>query len=109
MCVFQNLQSEIVYITRSQDKKKIVFYNDKTAEFPVDEEFKKLWRSVAVDSMDDQKIEEYLEKQGITSMQDQGLKKPAPIKRKKPVNRKKHSKKPRDNEHLADVLETYDD
>jgi hypothetical protein len=29
----------------------------------VDEEFQKLWRSVAVESMDDQKIEEYLEKQ----------------------------------------------
>jgi transcription initiation factor TFIIE subunit beta len=45
------------------DKKKIVFYNDKTAALPVDEEFQKLWRSVAVESMDDQKIEEYLEKQ----------------------------------------------
>lgn len=30
----------------------------------VDEEFKKLWRSIPVDSMDDAKIEEYLEKQG---------------------------------------------
>lgn len=29
----------------------------------MDEEFQKLWRSVAVESMDDQKIEEYLEKQ----------------------------------------------
>lgn len=31
---------------------------------PVDEEFQKLWRSVAVDAMDDAKIDEYLEKQG---------------------------------------------
>lgn len=30
----------------------------------VDEEFKKIWRSIPVDSMDDAKIEEYLEKQG---------------------------------------------
>lgn len=59
--------------------------------------------------MDDQKIDEYLEKQGIRSMQDHGLKKAAPIKRKKPVNRRKQFKKPRDNEHLVDVLETYDD
>lgn len=43
-------------------------------------------------------------------MQDHGLKKPmAPIKRKKASNRKKQFKKPRDNEHLADVLETYED
>jgi transcription initiation factor TFIIE subunit beta len=42
-------------------------------------------------------------------MQDHGPKKPAPHKRKKPNHRKKQLKRPRDNEHLADVLETYDD
>lgn len=31
----------------------------------VDDEFKKLWRSIPVDAMDDAKIEEYLEKQGM--------------------------------------------
>lgn len=103
------LQNEIIYISRPIDKKKIVFYNDKTATLPVDEEFQKLWRSVAVESMDDQKIEEYLEKQGIRSMQDHGPKKPMPHKRKKPNQRKKQLKRPRDNEHLADVLENYDD
>lgn len=42
-------------------------------------------------------------------MQDHGIKKPvAPIKRKKPNHNKKNLKKPRDNEHLADILETYD-
>ncbi|XP_046735996.1 transcription initiation factor IIE subunit beta [Diprion similis] len=105
----KSLQNEILFITRPLDKKKIVFYNDKTAQFIVDDEFQKLWRAVAVDAMDDQKIDEYLEKQGIRSMQDHGPKKPAPIKRKKPNARKKQFKKPRDNEHLADVLETYDD
>lgn len=104
----KSLQHEILYIARPVDKKKIVFYNDKTALLPVDDEFQKLWRSVAVESMDDQKIEEYLEKQGIRSMQDHGPKKPIP-KRKKLNSRKKQIKKPRDNEHLADLLETYDD
>lgn len=42
-----------------------MFYNDKTATLPIDDEFQKLWRAVAVESMDDQKIEEYLEKQVI--------------------------------------------
>lgn len=43
-------------------------------------------------------------------MQDHGIKKVTPAhKRKKPNQRKKQLKKPRDNEHLADVLETYDD
>ncbi|XP_014205514.1 general transcription factor IIE subunit 2 [Copidosoma floridanum] len=106
----KNLQNELLYITRSQDKKKIVFYNDKTAHFPVDEEFQKLWRAVTVEAMDDAKIEEHLEKQGIRSMQDHGLKKVAAIKRKKPnSSKRKQFKKPRDNEHLADVLETYDE
>lgn len=103
-------QNEIIYIQRPIDKKKIVFYNDRTATLPVDEEFQKLWRAVAVDAMDDGKIDEYLEKQGIRSMQDHGPKKPiAPVKRKKAVQRKKTYKKPRDNEHLADVLETYEE
>lgn len=47
---------------------------------------------------------------GIRSMQDHGPKKPiAPLKRKKTGQRKRQFKKPRDNEHLADVLETYED
>ncbi|CAH2001434.1 unnamed protein product [Acanthoscelides obtectus] len=101
-------QNEIVFITRPIDKKKVLFYNDRTASLPIDEEFQKLWRSVAVDAMDDQKIEEYLDKQGIRSMQDHGPKKPMAPKRKKASSRKKVFKKPRDNEHLADVLETYE-
>ncbi|KAJ4429080.1 hypothetical protein ANN_26081 [Periplaneta americana] len=76
-----------------------------TVALPVYDDFHKLWRSAAVESMDDLKIEEYLEKQGIRSMEDHGSKKPIPHKRKKP----NQHKKPRDNEHLADVLETYDD
>ncbi|CAH4037654.1 unnamed protein product [Pieris brassicae] len=105
----KNLAQEILYITRPTDKKKILFYNDKTANFDVDEEFVKLWRATAVDAMDDAKIEEYLEKQGIKSMQDHGPRKPIAPKRKKVSQKRRQFKKPRDNEHLADVLETYDD
>ncbi|KAK6627625.1 hypothetical protein RUM44_010103 [Polyplax serrata] len=107
--ILRLLSNEIIYIQRPVDKKKILFYNDRTANLNVDEDFQKLWRAVAVESMDDQKIEEYLEKQGIKSMQDHNLKKlAAPIKRKK-ISKKRTFKKPRDNEHLADVLQTYED
>uniref|UniRef100_A0A0A1XM27 Transcription initiation factor IIE subunit beta n=1 Tax=Zeugodacus cucurbitae TaxID=28588 RepID=A0A0A1XM27_ZEUCU len=106
--VLKNRASEIIFIVRPIDKKKILFYNDRTANFMVDDEFQKLWRSATVDAMDDAKIDEYLEKQGIRSMQDHGPKKPVP-KRKKAANKKRQFKKPRDNEHLADVLETYED
>lgn len=61
--ILRLLNNEIIYIQRPIDKKKILFYNDRTANLAVDEEFQKLWRAVAVESMDDQKIEEYLEKQ----------------------------------------------
>lgn len=40
-----------------------MFYNDKMTAIGLDDEFQKLWRSIAVESMDDPKIEEYLEKQ----------------------------------------------
>ncbi|XP_046390334.1 transcription initiation factor IIE subunit beta [Ischnura elegans] len=106
----KSLQNELIYVTRPMDKKKILFYNDKTANFFVEDDFVKLWRAVAVESMDDQKIEEYLEKQGIRSMQEHGQKKAVvPLKRKKPNQRRNKNKKPRDNEHLADVLENYED
>ena len=33
-------------------------------------EIQKLWRAVAVEGIDEKKVEEYLTRQGITSMQD---------------------------------------
>ena len=76
-------------------------------EFHVDDEFVKYWRGVAVDGIDDGKIEEYLNKHGITSMQD------APGKRLtgKDLKRKRGKQKAKivNNEHLKDVLEDYSD
>ncbi|XP_037960828.1 general transcription factor IIE subunit 2-like isoform X4 [Teleopsis dalmanni] len=106
--VLRNRANEIIFITRAMDKKKVLYYNDRTANFTVDEEFQKLWRSATVDAMEDSKIDEYLEKQGIRSMQDHGPKKPVPKRKKVPI-KKRQFKKPRDNEHLADVLENYED
>ncbi|KAJ4430452.1 hypothetical protein ANN_22668 [Periplaneta americana] len=98
-----------LYISRPIDKTKIEFYKNKIAALPVDDEFQKVRHSVEVESTDNLKIEEYLEKQGIHSMEDHGPKKPTLHKRKKPNQRKKEFTKPRDNEHSADVLEIYDD
>ncbi|KAI5701698.1 hypothetical protein M8J75_012391 [Diaphorina citri] len=103
-----SLQNEIIYVTRPADKRKVMFYNDKSAQLDLDEDFQKLWRSISVDGMDNDKIKEYLEKQGIRPIQDHGFKKPVLPGRKKNMNRKKQFKKPRDNEHLADVLENYE-
>ncbi|KAA8594885.1 hypothetical protein FQN60_012020, partial [Etheostoma spectabile] len=102
------LGDQIIFVTRP-DKKKILFYNDKHCQFVVDEEFQKLWRSVPVDSIDEEKIDEYLKKQGISSMQETGPKKVLPVQKRKKQGgqRKRHFKT--HNNHLAGVLEDYSD
>jgi len=103
--LFQILDPEIITITR-QDKKKVLFYKDKQARISVDEEFVKLWRSVAVDGQDDQKIDEYLEKAGIRSMEGQGVKKTSAKMKKKP--NRKTIRKIKDNEHILGDLKHYE-
>ncbi|MEE6460370.1 hypothetical protein FKM82_000935 [Ascaphus truei] len=102
------LGDQIVFVTRP-DKKKILFYNDKSCQFTVDEEFQKLWRGVPVDSMDDEKIEEYLKRQGISSMQDSGPKKVIPMPKRKKSNSQKKRRFKTHNDHLAGVLKDYTD
>ena len=104
------MEKDIVYVTRPIDKKKILFHNDKTADMPIDEEFQKLWRSVPVDGIDENKIEEYLDKEGIRSMQDTALKvmPKVNLKRNTAVKKRTAFKKPRDNEHLKEILEDYE-
>ena len=46
MCVCLSGDS-VTYVVRPNDKKKILFYNDKYCQFKVDEEFTKLWRGKA--------------------------------------------------------------
>lgn len=59
----QMLDSEILRITRQTDKKQIIFYHDKGINFPVEKEFQQLWRNTSVDGLQDDNIEEYLNKQ----------------------------------------------
>lgn len=100
------LGDSVIQITQPISKKKVLFYNDKALQFSIDDEFQKLWRSVAVDGLDEEKIDEYLQKQGITSMQDIGVKKVTPVqKRKKPSNRNRNFKKL--NNHMSDILQDY--
>jgi len=106
--IVQNLTNDgkIIQIHRPCDKKRVLFYHDHSTDIEIEGEFVKQWRSVSVDGLDIQKIEDYLDKQGIRSMQDQGMKRVAVQRRKRgPVSRKKRV--PKDNDHLADVLEDY--
>ncbi|XP_077996882.1 general transcription factor IIE subunit 2-like [Glandiceps talaboti] len=102
----EQLGDQLIIVTRPVDKKKVLFYNDKSCQYKVDEDFQKLWRAIPVESLDDGKIEEYLKKQGITSMQDIGGKRVMPQKRKKPSSRKGKKFKTH-NDHLENVLKDY--
>lgn len=102
------LGANVIFVQRQSDKKKVLFYNDKYCRYTVDEEFQKLWRGVPIEGMDEKKIEEYLEKQGISSMQDMGSKKVVPVQKRKGGGKGKRSFK-KHNEHLNGILEDYSD
>jgi len=105
----KKLGDSILYVTQPTTKKIVLFYNDKSLQLSVDDDLQKLWRSVAVDGMDDTKIEEYLKKQGINSMQDIGIKKIMPIQKRKKSAQKKSRQFKRHNDHLSDVLQEYNE
>jgi len=97
----------IVVITRQIDKKKIVFYNEGKQEEKIDEEFIKLWRSISVDGVADDKIEEYLEKHGIKSIQDLESKKMEPTQKRRKIMRKPNKNFKAHNDHMKGILEDY--
>ena len=98
----KGLKNKILFVTRP-DKKQIAFYNDCSCDIVIDEEFQKLWRAVAVDSIDDNKIEEYLNNHGIVSMQET-VKKPVKQKRRKVARKRKFNTH---NDHLDGILQDY--
>lgn len=104
--IMKQLDKDILRIIRQTDKKQIIFYHDKAINFPVEKDFQTLWRNTSVDGLQDDNIEEYLNKQGIKSMQDTGPK-VKPIRRKAKKNRQRATKIS-DNEHMQHVLQNYD-
>jgi transcription initiation factor TFIIE subunit beta len=97
---------EIITIV-GKGKKKVLYFNEKnpSENIQVEEDIIKYWREVPVEGLDETKIEEYLEKQGIASMKDAFASKiQTPLhKRKSHKGRqvKKH------NDHLGDILTPY--
>lgn len=97
----------IVVITRPMDRKKVVFYNEAKQDIRIDEEFVKLWRSISVDGVADDKIEEYLKKHGIQSIQDLATKKMEPVQKRRKVMRRPNKNFKAHNEHMKDILKDY--
>lgn len=99
---------KIIMVSRPVDKKKVLFYNDLSLSFNVDEEFQKAWRTIAVEGIDESKIEEYLKNHGISSMQDVNLKKSSlPVNKRKDNRKRKQTFKKLNNHLGGDILQDY--
>jgi len=106
---FRILGDQITYVTRTTDKKKVLFYNDKSCSFKVEEDLQKLWRGATVEGTDETKIEEYLARQGITAVPDMALRKPLPAQKRKGGKKKGIGKFKTHNEHMGNILQDYSD
>lgn len=97
----------IIQVVRPVDKKKVVFYNEGKQELKIDDEFIKLWRSISVEGIADDKIEEYLEKHGIQSIQNMASQKSEPVQKRRKIMRRPNKNFKAQNEHMKDILEDY--
>lgn len=100
------LGDQVIQITRPIDKKKVLFYNNKGLNLTISEDIQKLWRSVPVEGVDERKIEEYLQRHNIVTMQDRVIKKAT---QKRSRAKKKSRQFKTHNEHLTNVLKDYSD
>ena len=99
--VVKSVGRKITFITRSTDKKVILFFKNDQHQLTVDEEFQKHWRGVSVEGIGENDIEKYLVNAGITTMQDSGIRKPQKTQQRKKPNRKRNFKKL--NTHLDET------
>lgn len=104
--VITSVGRRITFITRSTDKKVILFFKNDQHQLTVDEEFQKHWRGVSVEGIGENDIEKYLVNAGITTMQDSGIRKPQQTQQRRKPNRKRNFKKL--NTHLDEsTLKDY--
>ncbi|PAA81209.1 hypothetical protein BOX15_Mlig007067g1, partial [Macrostomum lignano] len=108
------LGHRVTVLTRTSDKKVSYFYNDPSLQLPVDEEFKKLWRSCTVQSIDEQQMQQYLSGQGISAADAEkplGFTPASRSGRRGARAGKKANKavKLKDNEHVTHMLEDFGD
>ncbi|KAI6174486.1 Cation efflux family protein [Aphelenchoides bicaudatus] len=70
--VVESLGNIVIDVPTQVNKRRdhSYFYNDPETDYKIDEEFVSLWRNVHVDHIDDNKIAEYLQKHGITSVKE---------------------------------------
>lgn len=104
--VVKAVSDKVAFVTRSNDKKAILFNYDASYAVHVDEEFQKHWRGVAVEGLAEPDIERYLNNSGITAMQGVAPQTKRPEKRRGGHKRKRVTKLL--NAHLeGSVLKDY--
>ena len=72
------MNDELVMKIARPDKEEVVFYNDRSLQSPVAEEFRGLWHRVSVDGLTEADIDKYLQSIGLGAMQGEGRKRRAP-------------------------------
>lgn len=82
----------VLAVSRSTDKKIVLFHNDVQHSMDVNEKFKELWRHSSVEGMGETDIEKYLVDHSISTMKDSSLRKPLVAQKKKPIRKKKQFK-----------------
>lgn len=88
-------------------KDRVFFYDDPEIHIDIDEEFVKLWRTTNIEHLDEKKIEEYLQKQGLKASKDHLPQKFAQVPKRKTTRRKNNQRV--HNQHLSDVLQDFDE
>jgi len=93
-----------IYIHLRPDKKAVIFFNDRSCDIEMDEAFQKLWRSITVESVDEEKIADYLGKQGITYADDPGIRKMmhTGLKRRKQTKKRRFKQL---NDHVKGLID----
>jgi len=89
-------------------KKKVLFYNEKNSadNIQVEEDIVKYWRDVDVGGMDETKVDDYLEKQGIASMKDVFAANRQQVSGKRKARQSGRQVK-KHNDHLGGLLAEY--
>lgn len=92
----------------NKKKDKAYFFNDSQVGIQVEEDFKSLWRTSNVESLDEKKIEEYLKKHNLSIIKEIGQKRMhhGPPKRKQ--NKRKTNVKIQNVHMPAGLLENYE-
>lgn len=108
----QSLGDTVFDYTNPKTKQRVIYFNDKTYDLKVDNDFKEMWKSVSVESVDEEQIQEYLTQRGLTNISVDDTNRPTTL----PVRgnmRKLSNKRPgrpvnfKSNAHIKDILQQY--